>query len=60
MGYNSINGIIGSIKGKHDSINSVASGAIVGLLFKSTGAYNYSQGLGTKFTTILNDSVHFI
>ena len=37
MGYNSINGIVGSIRGKHDSINSIASGALIGLLFKSTG-----------------------
>ena len=37
MGYNSVNGIIGSIRGRHDSVNNVASGALVGLLFKSTG-----------------------
>ncbi|GBB92017.1 hypothetical protein RclHR1_19500003 [Rhizophagus clarus] len=36
MGYNTINGIIGNIRGKHDSINSIASGALIGLLFKST------------------------
>ena len=57
MGYNSINGIIGNIKGKHDSINSVASGALVGLLFKSTGTYSFSEGLVTKFKIILNDLI---
>ncbi|CAG8610171.1 16725_t:CDS:2 [Funneliformis caledonium] len=36
MGYNSINGIIGNIRGRHDSVNNIASGALVGLLFKST------------------------
>ncbi|CAG8453440.1 4883_t:CDS:2 [Acaulospora morrowiae] len=36
MGYNGINGIIGSMRGKHDSINNVMSGALIGAIFKST------------------------
>jgi len=45
MGYNSINGIIGNIRGKHDSINSVASGALIGLLFKSTGISSFLHNI---------------
>jgi import inner membrane translocase subunit TIM23 len=45
MGYNTINGTIGNIRGKHDSINSIASGALIGLLFKSAGIY-FSQIVG--------------
>ncbi|CAJ0868020.1 6817_t:CDS:2 [Entrophospora sp. SA101] len=36
MGYNTINGIISSTRGRHDTINNVASGALVGVIFKST------------------------
>lgn len=45
MGYNTINGTIGSIRGKHDSVNSIASGALIGLLFKSTGIYFSTNSL---------------
>ncbi|CAG8500688.1 623_t:CDS:2, partial [Racocetra persica] len=36
MGYNSINGIISNMRGRHDAINNVASGALIGAIFKST------------------------
>ncbi|KAF0551999.1 putative mitochondrial import inner membrane translocase subunit TIM23 [Gigaspora margarita] len=36
MGYNSINGIISSMRGRHDAVNNVASGALIGAIFKST------------------------
>lgn len=34
--YNCFNSLIGSIRGKHDAANSVAAGALSGMLFKST------------------------
>lgn len=34
--YNGINSTIGHYRGKHDSANSVAAGALSGMLFKST------------------------
>ncbi|KAA6414018.1 MAG: mitochondrial import inner membrane translocase subunit tim23 [Lasallia pustulata] len=36
MVYNGINSTIGHYRGKHDSANSVAAGALSGMLFKST------------------------
>lgn len=36
MVYNGINSTIGYYRGKHDSANSVAAGALSGMLFKST------------------------
>lgn len=36
MVYNGINSTIGHWRGKHDSVNSVAAGALSGMLFKST------------------------
>jgi import inner membrane translocase subunit TIM23 len=36
MLYNGINSTIGYARGKHDSVNSIAAGAISGALFKST------------------------
>lgn len=36
MMYNGINSTIGYYRGKHDSVNSVAAGAISGMVFKST------------------------
>ncbi|KAI9762966.1 MAG: Mitochondrial import inner membrane translocase subunit tim23 [Chaenotheca gracillima] len=34
--YNGINSTIGKVRGKHDAANSVAAGALSGMLFKST------------------------
>lgn len=34
--YNCINSLIGYLRGKHDTINSIASGALSGILFKCT------------------------
>lgn len=34
--YNCINSLIGSLRGKHDAANSVAAGALSGMVFKST------------------------
>lgn len=34
--YNGINSFIGSMRGKHDSTNSIAAGALSGMIFKST------------------------
>lgn len=34
--YNCINGAIGSYRGRHDTINSLAAGALSGMVFKST------------------------
>lgn len=34
--YNCINSLIGSLRGKHDAANTVAAGAISGMVFKST------------------------
>jgi import inner membrane translocase subunit TIM23 len=36
MVYNGFNSAIGVARGKHDSANSVAAGALSGMLFKST------------------------
>jgi import inner membrane translocase subunit TIM23 len=36
MVYNGFNSAIGYARGKHDSANSVAAGALSGMLFKST------------------------
>jgi len=36
MTYNIINSTIGHYRGKHDTLNSVFSGAISGAIFKST------------------------
>jgi import inner membrane translocase subunit TIM23 len=36
MLYNGINSTIGYVRGKHDSVNSIAAGTISGALFKST------------------------
>jgi import inner membrane translocase subunit TIM23 len=36
MAYNGINSFIGHIRGKHDAANSIAAGALSGMLFKST------------------------
>ena len=36
MVYNGINSFIGHMRGKHDSANSIAAGALSGMLFKST------------------------
>jgi len=36
MMYNGINSTIGYYRGKHDSFNSVAAGAISGMVFKAT------------------------
>ena len=36
MVYNGVNSTIGYWRGKHDSVNSVAAGALSGMLFKST------------------------
>jgi mitochondrial import inner membrane translocase subunit TIM23 len=36
MVYNGINSTIGHYRGKHDTLNSVASGALSGMIFKST------------------------
>ena len=36
MVYNGINSTIGYYRGKHDSANSVAAGALSGMIFKST------------------------
>lgn len=36
MIYNGINSYIGYLRGKHDAANSVAAGALSGMLFKST------------------------
>ena len=37
MGYNGINGVITTIRGRHDAVNNIAAGALVGAIFKSTG-----------------------
>lgn len=34
--YNGFNSFIGSMRGKHDSVNSIAAGALSGMIFKST------------------------
>lgn len=34
--YNSINSLIGNLRGKHDAANTIAAGALSGMLFKST------------------------
>jgi mitochondrial import inner membrane translocase subunit TIM23 len=36
MVYNGINSYIGYVRGKHDSANSIAAGALSGMIFKST------------------------
>jgi inner membrane translocase subunit Tim23 len=36
MIYNGINSFIGYVRGKHDATNSIAAGALSGMLFKST------------------------
>ena len=36
MIYNGINSFIGYVRGKHDAANSIAAGALSGMLFKST------------------------
>ena len=36
MVYNGINSTMGYWRGKHDSVNSIAAGALSGMLFKST------------------------
>ena len=36
MIYNGINSYIGYVRGKHDAANSIAAGALSGMLFKST------------------------
>jgi import inner membrane translocase subunit TIM23 len=36
MVYNGINSFIGHMRGKHDSANSIAAGALSGMIFKST------------------------
>jgi mitochondrial import inner membrane translocase subunit TIM23 len=36
MVYNGINSFIGHVRGKHDSANSIAAGALSGMIFKST------------------------
>ncbi|CAG8593148.1 11066_t:CDS:2 [Paraglomus occultum] len=36
MGYNGINGMITTIRGRHDAVNNIAAGALVGAIFKST------------------------
>jgi import inner membrane translocase subunit TIM23 len=36
MVYNGINSYIGYLRGKHDSANSIAAGALSGMIFKST------------------------
>ena len=36
MVYNGVNSTIGHWRGKHDSVNSIAAGALSGMLFKST------------------------
>lgn len=36
MVYNGINSYIGYVRGKHDSANSIAAGALSGMVFKST------------------------
>lgn len=36
MVYNGINSFIGHLRGKHDAANSIAAGALSGMLFKST------------------------
>jgi hypothetical protein len=36
MVYNGVNSFIGHMRGKHDSVNSVAAGAFSGMIFKST------------------------
>lgn len=36
MVYNGINSTVGHLRGKHDTANSVLSGAIAGAVFKST------------------------
>jgi len=36
MVYNGFNSYIGYVRGKHDSVNSIAAGALSGMIFKST------------------------
>ncbi|CAG8445686.1 1901_t:CDS:2 [Ambispora gerdemannii] len=36
MGYNTINGIMGNVRGKRDTLNEIGSGALIGAMFKST------------------------
>lgn len=36
MVYNGVNSTMGHWRGKHDSVNSIAAGALSGMLFKST------------------------
>jgi mitochondrial import inner membrane translocase subunit TIM23 len=36
LGYNLVNSTIGYYRGKHDALNSITSGALSGMLFKST------------------------
>ncbi|CZR61278.1 mitochondrial import inner membrane translocase subunit tim23 [Phialocephala subalpina] len=36
MVYNGFNSFIGHMRGKHDSVNSIAAGALSGMIFKST------------------------
>lgn len=36
MGYNGINSFIGYVRGKHEASNSIAAGAISGVIFRST------------------------
>jgi inner membrane translocase subunit Tim23 len=52
MVYNGINSFIGYVRGKHDAANSIAAGALSGMLFKSTRGPRQMMISGSLVATI--------
>lgn len=52
MVYNGINSYIGYLRGKHDTANSVAAGALSGVLFKSTRGPRQMMISGSLVATV--------
>lgn len=48
--YNGINSTIDSIRGRHDTLGSMAAGGFTGLLYKSTGTLSDAQWLPLGLT----------
>ena len=54
--YNGVNSTIDALRGKHDSIGSVAAGALTGAAFKSTGGVPFSPSKSCCSILICNFS----
>ena len=51
--YNGVNSSIDAMRGKHDTLGSMAAGAVTGAIFKSTGSsWSFSADIFSHFSFI--------